>query len=141
MSVHVLSWVLKHSPATQGARLVLIVLADHASHDGTDAYPSVKTLAHQARLSERATQYALRELENLGCITRAGFGPSGTSNYTVNTDLGKFDELDPLNSNLPFSREVVGSMDGSGAVGCTPSPQRLHPVQNLHPPLKAVENG
>lgn len=83
MSVHVISWVLTNSEAKLGDRLVLIALADHASADGTDSYASVKTLAREARLSERAVQYALKSLKQDGYIVKAGEGPHGTTNYTV----------------------------------------------------------
>lgn len=83
MSVHVLSWVLRHSEATLGRRLVLLVIADHASEDGTGSYCSVRTLAREARMSRRAVQIALRRLEADGMITEVGEGPNGTHDYTV----------------------------------------------------------
>ncbi len=83
MSVHVISWVLRHSPATLGDRLVLIVLADHASNDGGDAYPSVKTIADEAKLSERQAHRCLRDLEQSGQIERQGTGPRGVVIYRV----------------------------------------------------------
>lgn len=135
MSVHILSWVLKHSPATRGSRLVLIVLADHAGHDGTNAYPSVQTIAHQARLSERATRYALRDLENCGLISYTGLGPAGTRCYRVNTDVGKFDELPPLNNSSSFLVDrSFGSIDGSGASNDT-NPSSDCPGATLAPPF------
>ena len=56
MSVHVISWVLSHSEERLGNRLVLIVLADHAAKDGSDAFPSVNTIAQEARMSKRAVR-------------------------------------------------------------------------------------
>lgn len=124
-----------------GARLVLLVLADAAGPDGTDAYPSVATIAHHARLSERAVQYALRSLEADGLIEHVGPSPYGTRNYTVKTDLGKLDELPPLNSNSPLSKSLKVPMDGSGASDDRNRVSDCTPVQNLHPPLRVVENG
>jgi hypothetical protein len=72
MSVHAISWVLRHSEARLGERLVLIVLADHADSYGGQSYPSVATIAAEARMSERAVQYALRALERAGEIARVG---------------------------------------------------------------------
>lgn len=131
--------MLKHSPATRGSRLVLIVLADHAGHDGSNAYPSVETIAHQARLSERAARYALRDLENCGHITCTGFGPAGTRCYRVNTDLGKIDELPPLlNPVRSLDEKAVGSVDGSGASNDTNRSASCTPGQELPPRLRAV---
>jgi hypothetical protein len=83
MSVHVLSWVLRESDATLGARLVLIVLADHARDDGSSAYPSVKSIGEKARLSERAVQKALRKLEADRSIVSEGQSPYGTTSYRI----------------------------------------------------------
>ena len=85
MSVHVISWVLKQSDEeVAGRRLVLLVLADKADDDGTKAYPSVQTIAREARMSERGVRYALRELEKVGRIERLGIHPqAGTYEYRV----------------------------------------------------------
>lgn len=85
-----MTWVFQHSEATQGARLVLLALADFAHDDGTKAFPSVQTLATKARLSPRAVQYALRKLQDDGAIECAGkTAVSGTTIYNVIMDGGR----------------------------------------------------
>lgn len=83
MSIHVLSWVLRNSDARLGPRLVLIVLADYAGEDGHGAYPSVDTIAREARLSRRAVQSALRTLVDEGLIADVGVSRFGTRIYDV----------------------------------------------------------
>jgi hypothetical protein len=85
VSVHVTSWVFKHSEeSTPGRRLVLLILADHADNDGRNAYPSVATIAREARMSERGVRYALRELEASGQIRALGIHPQlRTTEYQV----------------------------------------------------------
>lgn len=85
MSVQATTWVWNQSKSTEGARLVLLALADHAHPDGTHAYPSVGSLARMTRLSVRAVQYALRELQELGEIeiTRPGGGRGRTTEYRL----------------------------------------------------------
>lgn len=85
MSVHAISWVLRHSDeSVPGRRLVLLVLADKADDDGTNAYPSVATIARETRMSERGVQYALRALEADGRIKKLGTHPTyGTTEYRV----------------------------------------------------------
>jgi len=83
VSVHVLSWALRHSEARQSDRLVLLVLADHAKDDGTAAWPSVETIARQARISERQAQRALRSLEGDGEIRATGKSKSGTTVWEI----------------------------------------------------------
>jgi hypothetical protein len=84
VSGYVTGWVLKHSDAQGAARLVLIVLADHASSDGTNSWPSVDTIQHEARLkSRRSVQNSLRQLEDAGAIVADGQGAKGQTNWTV----------------------------------------------------------
>jgi hypothetical protein len=83
MSIEAVSWVLRHSEAKLGARLVLIALADHAHPDGSEAYPAVETLARHTRLSRRAVQSALRTLEAEGEIIPDGVGRNGTNCYRL----------------------------------------------------------
>lgn len=79
-----MSWVFRNSPVKQrGDLLVLLVLADHAQDDGSNAFPGVQTIAHHARLTRRGAQLALRRLEDDGHITAAGKGPKGTVSYRV----------------------------------------------------------
>ena len=89
MSVHVTSWVLRNSGAKLGDRLVLLALADKAEADGTNARPSVPTLAEESRLSERQVQRCLRNLEAAKAIEKTGTyrypgQRNGVNVYTVN---------------------------------------------------------
>lgn len=83
MSVHVTSYVLRHSEARLGDRLVLLALGDHAHHDGTNAYASVEKLALEARLSNRQVQRCLRRLEADGHIEPTGVAEHGQVVYRV----------------------------------------------------------
>lgn len=83
MSVHATSWVLKHSDERLANRLVLLVLADHAHEDGSKSFPSVATIAAEARLSRRAVQNCLRDLEENGSISTVGESHYGTTEYLL----------------------------------------------------------
>jgi hypothetical protein len=83
VSVHVTSYILRHSEARLGDRLVLLALGDHAHHDGTNAYASVEKLALEARLSERQVQRCLRRLETAGHIEPTGVAQHGQIVYRV----------------------------------------------------------
>jgi hypothetical protein len=78
-----MDWVLQHSEATQGRRLVLIALAEHAHDDGSRAFPKIETLMQRARMSRRGVQEALRRLEADGMIRPTGKVPSGTVVYQL----------------------------------------------------------
>lgn len=93
MSIAVVAWVLEHSETRLGDRLVLIALADYAHDDGTEAFPSVDTIARKARLSERQVQRALRTLERNGDIVFMGTSKLDTRKYTIVCERG--DNLSP----------------------------------------------
>jgi len=83
MSIAALSAVWEHSTQKGGALLVMLALADYAHKDGSNAYPTVETLAGKARMSERNARYILRELEDAGEIIAEGKHPSGTTIYRI----------------------------------------------------------
>jgi len=84
LSVQAISWVLEKSESRLGSRHVLISIANHAKSDGTGAWPSVQTISHEARLSEREVRYALRDLEKSGeLLTLSGEGPRGCNLYSL----------------------------------------------------------
>lgn len=84
MSIQAMVWVLDNSPTVGTERLVLLSLANHAHADGTHAFPTVSTVAREARCSKRSAQYALTALETGGAISREGVGPNGATNWRVN---------------------------------------------------------
>lgn len=63
MSVHVTSKVWLLTGLSPVEKLVLLKLADHASDDGGDAYPSVARIALEVGCSERTVQRTLRDLQ------------------------------------------------------------------------------
>jgi hypothetical protein len=84
MSVRVMSWVWEHSRAEGTDRLVLLAIADSASDDGNNAWPSISTLADKAKVSPRTVQRSIRALQLLGEITMSpNAGRHGTNVYQV----------------------------------------------------------
>lgn len=127
MSVHVLSWALKNSDTTLADRLVLLVLADHANDDGTGAYPSVLTIAHEARLSKRAAQYALRRLESHRAIAREGVSQYGTTIYRVEMPASAGSD------SAPGGAPDAGAHDLHGVQETTQNVQSSAPEPSLEP--------
>ncbi|MBM0234635.1 helix-turn-helix domain-containing protein [Micromonospora sp. STR1_7] len=82
MSVRVMTWVWDHSPVGGTERLVLLAIADFAADDGSNAWPSLGTLARKARLDERTVRRIIRRLQDGGHLlvdVAAGPGvPTGT---------------------------------------------------------------
>lgn len=65
-------------------RLLLLAIAKHANHDGTNAYPSLATLAHLTKLSHSQVCLILRQLVKDGHVRiEHGAGPKGSNAYTI----------------------------------------------------------
>lgn len=79
-----MAWVWEHSKAKGSQHHVLLAIADCASEDGSNAYPSMSELVRKTRLSERAVQYAIRGLVTLGeLFVSSNGGPRGCNRYRV----------------------------------------------------------
>ena len=86
MSVLAMAWVWKQRGLTQGQKLVLMAIADHADDDGV-CYPGIATLADKCECSERKIIYTIGELVKMGLLSKtrrtfkgAGSGRGSTSN-------------------------------------------------------------
>lgn len=147
-------WVLRHSEATLGSRLVLIALADYAHGDGTNAFPSVEKLALHCRMTRRAVQSALRKLEQEGHIEQSGKRPGGTIVYTIRgVGTTPQEGAQSFSSTEDEQREggedsTRGVADDAGGVvhapnmsSTTPDPLREPSEQSDTPPGAPPENG
>lgn len=120
MSIRVMSRVWDYSKSSGGARLVLLAIADFCDDEGR-AYPAVPTLARKANLSERATQYALRELQDLGELqiqTNAGRSRSNLYTVTVPADGAKSAPVQNLHP-AKSAPSMVQNLHPDGAHVCT----------------------
>ena len=114
-----MDWVWRFSPHSGSALLVLLALADCAHDDGTNAYPSVATLATKCRLKERQIQHILHDvLEATTAIicTNPDVGRGKSLNYSVIMDEKR------VQSSAPFMTERVHSSAQKGAAASAPEP-------------------
>ena len=125
MSIDVIKWVLEHSPERLSNRMVLIVLAEHASKDGSGAYPSVGTIAKEAALSDRRVRELLRELEASESIVRAGVSEWGTTIYAVS-----------MTANQVAGAEESSSKGGKNPTGGRKNPTEIVPDSSPKPSLE-----
>ena len=129
MSIKAVEWVFAHSEATLGARLVMLALADYAHDDGSNAFPSLSTVAAKTRMSVRQVRRCLRDLEESGEIEATGVHDSGTVIYRVSMrgdnmtppDISVADRsemsAEPLEPLLPLSESVrSGSVEEDPAL-------------------------
>lgn len=95
LSVQAISWVIKHSKHKGNSFVVLMMIANHAKSDGTGAWPSVPTLAREARVSERTVQRCIHRLSRKWSGVKdwhvdppelkvlVGKGPHGSNLYDI----------------------------------------------------------
>jgi Helix-turn-helix domain len=127
VSIEAIHWALNTASIPRDRRdasslaAVLVGLANHAGPDGCNAFPSVSTLSQYTRLSERAVQYALRGLEELGLI--------GPSDPDIIAAYIKRADRRPKGWDLAI-HSGAQTVHPAGSNGCK---QRRHGVQRLHP--------
>jgi hypothetical protein len=94
-------WDMKLSP---GEKLVLLALADHADHNGKNAYPGTDLLAWKTELSTRQVRRILDELEARAVIkkTNGGVGRGQKTCYEFN--------LEKMTPRPPFQSEKDDTM-------------------------------
>lgn len=79
MSLQALVWVIDHSEAEGNARCVMFAIGNYIHADGTGAWPSLATIAREARCSRATTVRAIAELRDLGELAwRTGAGHEGS---------------------------------------------------------------
>ncbi|MCI2421531.1 helix-turn-helix domain-containing protein [Saccharopolyspora sp. K220] len=142
MSLKVMNWVWEYSPAKGTELLMLLAIADNASDDGTNAYPSVNTLARKTRLDQRTVQRIVRKLAAQGHLVVEERGGREANRYAVVMR----EELSTPPANC-HPRQIV-----TGGTGATPGVAQLRhptpgtamppePPRTILEPSSHVDNG
>ena len=124
MSVQAMSWALSQQIVTEShARHVLLCLANYADQSGRAAFPAVSSLALDTGLAPRTVQYRLRELENIGLITRGNQAIAAA--YISQRDrVPVCYDLDLSRGAQDAPRTERGAREDT--TGCTPEPNGVH---------------
>lgn len=84
MSFRTVEAVLERSRSRGSARMVLVVIAECANHDGSEAWPAVETIAHRAGISRASVFRQIKALTELGELeVESKGGRSGCNRYRV----------------------------------------------------------
>jgi Helix-turn-helix domain len=84
MSWQAVTWVLEFSDSEGYSRLTLISIASHANREGKSAFPSLETIAREARLSHREAIYCVQKLEEMGELrVERGIGRGNPNHYEL----------------------------------------------------------
>ncbi len=116
-------------------KMVLLVIADHASDDGTEAWPSQATIAAKASISIRTVQRAVNSLVAGGYLWMEK-GAGGSANcredrrphrYTIN--------IKRLRGDTESTREERGDIEAdNGATLATPTGRLSRPMNHPNKP-------
>lgn len=133
-----MSWVWESSRAEGIDRLVLLAVADHASDDGRNAYPSVRRLAEKTKVSTRTVQRALASLVRLGELrVKANAGQGGANVYTVVMTPRQADTPDrltpPRQADTPSESRPPRQPDTTPPVTESPPPRQADTQTVLEP--------
>lgn len=136
MSIRVMAEVWRTDlPTTE--KMVLLVIADHASDDGTEAWPSQATIAAKASISIRTVQRAVNSLVEAKYLWMEK-GAGGSANcredrrphrYTIN--------LKRLRGDITTTRDERDDIESeSGATLATPTGRLSRPMNHPNKPSK-----
>jgi len=127
-----MSEVFERSKTQGNARLVLLSLADTCSDEGV-CFPSIKTIAKKANISEETTRKFLHAFEKIGLVeSEERFSPVGrrsSNTYKLNLNKVGDDELTKDVIYLAIPKSKHRTSDGMNQF--TPSPP--NPVHTTHP--------
>jgi hypothetical protein len=131
MSIRLMAEVWRTDLATI-EKMVLLVIADHASDDGTEAWPSQATIAAKASISIRTVQRAVNSLVENGYLwMQKGAGGSATCRedrrphkYTIN--------IKRLRGDTESARDERGNIESDNGATLATSTGRLSRPMN-HP--------
>ncbi len=136
MSVKVMTAVFERYPVGGGEMLLALALADHASDDGSRVYPSVKALAEKTRQSERAVQYQLRKMQQVGWLILVGAGHGGrgmSREYRISQDWINGADFAPIKKGA--NDDIKGAIhDEKGANDDIKGCNGLHPHITINEP-------
>lgn len=144
------TWVLERSEQEGIEFIVLFVIANHCHPDGSGAYPSIPTIASQARVCERRARYAVKHLEESGeLLVHRSLGGVANQEWKSRNDYilpgvirdGFYTERRPKTDNsqrhdMPMETIPSGTASGipSGTAVPPNNPLNLEPEQSNNSP-------
>jgi hypothetical protein len=137
MSIRLMSEVWRTKLPTV-EKMVLLVIADHANDEGTEAWPSQATIAIKASISVRTVQRAVNSLVSSGFL-RLEKHAGGSANCREDRRPHRYTMiLSALRGDAATTRTVRGDADNLDGATITPDTGRLLRPKNLplDPPLE-----
>ena len=134
MSIRLMSEVWRTGLPTV-EKMVLLIIADHASDDGTEAWPSQATIAAKASISIRTVQRAVNSLVEAKYLWMAK-GQGGSVNCREDRRPHKYTiNIKKLRGDIVSSRdERVDFDDADGATMTTSTGRQSRPMNHPNKP-------
>lgn len=142
MSVQASSWVIKNSRQKGSALLLMLMIANHAHADGTNAFPSIQTLAHECRMSVRQVVRLIAQLEKSGELLIERSKGRTVHNYTINMAANR-DKVSPSNPDKMSVSTVTSeaaNRDKSGTSTMTNTVSTLYIEPSIEPSIEPEED-
>ncbi|GGQ83486.1 helix-turn-helix domain-containing protein [Streptomyces flaveolus] len=145
MSFKVTNWVWARSESRNGARLVMLALADRADDNGF-CWPSIDDLAERTKLSPRAVQKAIAVLAELGELdVENGGGRHRSNRYRIvpkpRTSDGVTDQEPRTNDGVSTEETPHFAPETPNFEAETPNFETGNPVQSSpEPVIEPTEN-
>ncbi|MFJ5151423.1 helix-turn-helix domain-containing protein [Streptomyces sp. NPDC088353] len=149
MSFKVTNWVWARSESRNGARLVMLALADRADDNGC-AWPSIDDLAERTKLSPRAVQKAINTLVDSGELeVENGGGRHRSNRYRITpkprTSDGVTDQEPRTNDGVLSEETPNFAPETPNFEAETPNSETQNPVQSspeppVEPPTEPSRN-
>lgn len=139
MSIKAIDWAKSVKAGGAGAKLALLLLADHMNEKTNECFPSIPTLAIEMECSENTVRSALKKLRERGLVSWGRRGNGETverTDYVLNIGGGEALQRTPSKIEPPSNSE------GEGVQILNPPPSNSEglPLQILNP-KQEVETG
>ena len=145
VSFKVTNWVWARSESRNGARLVMLALADRADDNGL-CWPSIDDLAERTKLSPRAVQKAIATLAEIGELqVENGGGRHRSNRYRIvpkpRTSDGFTDEEPRKHDGVSTEETPNSATETPNFEAETPNFETENPVQSSpEPSVEPTEN-
>lgn len=149
MSIKVTNWVWENSQSRNGARLVMLAIADRADENGF-AWPSIEDIAARTFLSPRSVQKGIANLIEIGELAVGlGGGRHRRNRYQI---IPKPRQIDGVTAQKPRTSDGVTLRETPNSATETPSfehetpsfatrnPVQSSPESSLEPPREPSGN-
>lgn len=123
MSVQASAWVIENSQHKGSELLCLLMIANHAHADGTNAFPSIETLARECRMSARQIARILVRLEASGELKIERSGGRLVHRYELQMSPSNPDKMSTLEAVNPDNLSTL--TDNSTLTNPPPNPDIL----------------